>query len=116
MMQQRKRYRIAFEHRIHRQLAAMDARIRDAVVAQCSQGRQAAGIDEAAVVVEDVDVRAEGPDFLAGDQAEGFGGEGLRAAEGGLEDAGEVRFEVALSVEGGGVSFWWVGGGMMGGD
>jgi len=39
----------------------------------------------------------EGRYLLAGDEAEGFGGEGLGAAEGGFENAGEVGFQVALS-------------------
>lgn len=64
------------------------------------EGGEAGGVDEAAVVVQDVDVRAEGPGFLAGDEAEGFGGEGARAAEGGLEGAGEVRFQVGLAMVG----------------
>lgn len=42
-------------------------------MAECGERGQAAGVDEAGVVVEDVDVGAEGPYFLAGDQAEGFG-------------------------------------------
>ena len=88
MVQQSQRHGVALQGRIHRQLAAFDARVRDPVVAEGGQGGEAGGVDEAAVVVEDVDVGAEGPDFLAGEEAEGFGGEGLRAAEGGLEGAG----------------------------
>lgn len=61
---------------------------------ECGQGGEAAGVYETAVVVEDVDVGAEGPYFLARYQAEGLGRQSLRAPEGGLEDAGEVRFEV----------------------
>lgn len=34
----------------------------------------------------------EGRYLLTGDEAEGFGGEGLGAAEGGFENAGEVGF------------------------
>ena len=45
-------------------------------MAEGGEGGEAAGVWEVAVVVEDVDVGAEGPDFLAGDEAEGFGGEG----------------------------------------
>ena len=35
-----------------------------------------------------MDVREEGPDCCAGEEAEGFGGEGEGAAEGGFEEAG----------------------------
>lgn len=100
-MQQRERDGIALPGRriVHSgQFAAPDARVRDAGVPERAQGGEAAGVDEVAVVVEDVDVGAEGPYFLAGDQAEGFGGEGLGAAEGGLEGAGEVGLEVGLAV------------------
>lgn len=67
-------------------------------MAEGAQGGYADGVDEAAVVVEDVDVGAEGPDLLAGDEAEGFGGEGAGAPEGGLEGVGEVGFEVRGAV------------------
>ncbi len=63
-------------------------------MAEGGEGGEAAGVGEAGVVVEDVDVGAEGEDLLAGEEAEGFGGEGLGAAEGGVEEAGEVGFEV----------------------
>jgi hypothetical protein len=48
-------------------------------------------------MVEDVDVSAERPYFLAGYETEGLGGKRLRAAEGGFEDAGEVGFQIRLS-------------------
>lgn len=99
-MQQRERDGIALRRRVVDlgQLAARDARVRDAAVPQRGEGGEAGGVDEAAVVVQDVHVRAQRPGRLAGDEAEGFGGEGARAAEGGLEGAGEVRFEVGLAV------------------
>ena len=58
----------------------------------------AAGVDEAAVVGEDVAGCKEGPDAGAGEEAQGFGGEGGRAADGDFKEAGEVGFEVCLSV------------------
>lgn len=100
VVQQRERDGIALRRRVVDlgQLAARDARVRDAAVPQRGEGGEAGGVDEAAVVVQDVHVRAQRPGRLAGDEAEGFGGEGARAAEGGLEGAGEVRFEVGLAV------------------
>lgn len=47
--------------------------VRAAVVHESSDEGQAAGVNEAAVVVEDVDVGAHVEAFLAGDDAEGFG-------------------------------------------
>lgn len=93
-MEQRERHGVALQRGVDGQFAACDAGVGDPVVAEGGEGGQAAGVDEAAVVVEDVDVGAEGPYFLPGEEAEGFRGEGLRAPEGGLEDAGEVGFEV----------------------
>ena len=57
---------------------------------------------------EDVAGREEGPDAGAGEEAEGFGGEGGGAADGDFEEAGEVGFEVCLSV---GLLVFWVWGG-----
>lgn len=74
MVEQRERDRVALQRGVDGQFAAFDAGVRDAVVAECGEGGEAAGVWEVAVVVEDVDVGAEGPYFLAGDEAEGFGG------------------------------------------
>lgn len=48
-------------------------------------------------MIEDVNVGAERPYFLAGYETEGLGGKRLGAAEGGFEDAGEVGFQIGLS-------------------
>ena len=64
----------------------------------------AAGIEERAVVRQDVAGCEEGPDAGAGEEAERFGGEGGGAADGDFEEAGEVGFEVCLSV-----GFCWFG-------
>lgn len=58
MVQQSQRHRIALQRRVHGQLAAFDARVRDPVVAECGERGEAAGVDEAGVVVEDVNVGA----------------------------------------------------------
>lgn len=69
-----------------------------AVVHQSGDKGQAAGVDEAAVVVEDVHVRAHVEAFLAGDDAEGFGVEGAGSADGLFQDAREEDFGLVLSV------------------
>lgn len=96
-MEQGERDGVPLRGAVDGQLAAFDVRVRDPVVPEGGQGAEAAGVDEVAVVVEHVDVCAQGPYFLAGYEAEGFGGEGLGAAEGGFEGAGEVGFEVGLA-------------------
>lgn len=65
---------------------------------QSGEDGDAAGVDEAAVVGEDVAGCEEGPDAGPGEEAEGFGGQGGGAADGDFEEAGEVGFEVCLSV------------------
>lgn len=77
-------------------------KVRTAVVHQSGDESHAAGVDEAAVVVEDVDVGAHVEAFLAGDDAEGFGVEGAGPADGFLQDAREEDFGLVLS--GGSVS------------
>ena len=98
MVEQGERYGIALRGGVDGQLAAFDAGVRDPVMPECGEGGEAAGVDEAAVVVEDVDVSAEGRHFLPCHQAEGLGRQGLRAPEGGVEDAGQVRFKIRLAV------------------
>ena len=72
--------------------------VRAAVVHERGDERQTAGVDEVAVVVQDVHVGAHVEAFLAGDDAEGFGVEGSGAADGFFEDAGEEDFGLVLSV------------------
>ena len=93
-MEQGERDGVALQGGVDGQLAASYAGVGDPVVPERGEGGEAAGVYEAAVVVEDVDVGAERPHLCPGDEAEGFGRQGLGAPEGGLEDAGEVRFEV----------------------
>lgn len=71
--------------------------VRTAVVHESSYEGQAAGVDEVAVVVQDVHVCAHVEAFLAGDDAEGFGVQGAGAADGFFEDAGEEDFGLVLS-------------------
>lgn len=65
---------------------------------------EAGGVDEVAVVGEDVDVDADGPALLAGDEAEGLGVEGAGAADRLFEEAGDKDFCLgrAVDFEGGG--------------
>jgi len=71
--------------------------VRAAVVHESRHERQAAGVDEVAVVVQDVHVGAHVEALLAGDDAEGFGVEGAGAADGLFQDAGEEDFGLVLS-------------------
>ena len=66
MVEQGERYRIALQGGVDGQFAAFDAGVWDPVVSKGGEGGETAGVDEAAVVVEDVYVGAEGPYFLAG--------------------------------------------------
>lgn len=93
---------------------------------QGGQDADAGGVDEVAVVREDVHVGTDGPDFVAGYQAEGLGVQGCGAPDGFFEDAGEedFRFRGAVGFEVGGghggelggyleeavEAFVWVGG------
>ena len=71
---------------------------------QSSDYSHAAGVEQGAVVREDVAGCEEGPYAGSGEEAEGLGGEGGGAADGNFEESGEVGFEVCLSV-----GFRWFG-------
>ena len=60
--------------------------------------RETRGVDEVAVVVEDVDVGAEVEALRSGDDAEGFCVQGAGATDGFLKEAGEEDFRLVLSV------------------
>lgn len=72
MVQEGERDRVAFERGVDGQVAAFDAGVWDPVVAERGEGAEAAGVDEAAVVVEHVHVGAQGPYLAPRDEAEGF--------------------------------------------
>ena len=66
---------------------ALDLDIRPAEVEECGDESEARSVDDVAVVVEDVDVGAEGEALASGDDAEGFRIQGAGAADGFLQDA-----------------------------
>ena len=68
---------------------AFDFDVGTAVVQECSDEGDTAGVEEVAVVVEDVQVGADVEAFLSRDDAEGFGVEGAGAPDRLLEQAGE---------------------------
>ncbi|GKT53732.1 LOW QUALITY PROTEIN: ADP-ribosylation factor family protein [Colletotrichum tofieldiae] len=72
-------------------------------VAQGGDDGEAGRVGEVSVVGEDVDVGADGPDLLAGDEAEGLGVEGARAADRLFEDARKEDLGLgrAVDLEGG---------------
>lgn len=88
---------------IHRQHPRFHARVGLAEVPQRGDDGDARRVDQVAVMRERMHVDADGPTFLAGHQAEGFGVEGAGAADRLFEEAGEEDFGLgrAVRLEGG---------------
>jgi len=80
---------------------------REAEVPQGSNDGETGGVDEVSIVREDVHVGADTEDGAAGEEAERFGIEGPRAAEGFLEEAREE--ELGFGGGAGGVDGGWHG-------
>lgn len=109
MVQHAQRHRHALADTVDADLAALEhGDVGTAEVAEGGDDGEAGGVEQAAIVREDVQVGAHGPAVGARDDAEGFGVEGGGAADGFFEEAGEEGFGGGLAVgEGGrgGVSF-----------
>lgn len=83
----------ALAHAVDAHLAALEhGDVRAAEVAQGGDDGDARGVEQAAVVRQDVHVGAHGPAFGAGDDAERFRVEGGGASDGFFEEAREERF------------------------
>lgn len=82
---------------MHNHLFAFDGNVGDPVVLEGGEDGDVAGVEEIAVVGEDVAGCDERPDLLASEQTEGLGGEGGRSAEGDFEEAREEGFGFGLS-------------------
>lgn len=76
---------------------ALDGDVRASEVLESGDNGDAGGVDESAVVVEEVDVRAHMPAFLTGDDAEGFRVDGVGAADGFFNEARKEDFLFGLT-------------------
>ncbi len=93
---------------MYNHLLAFDGNVRDPIMLESREHGDVTGVEEIAVVGEDVASCSKRPYFLAGEQAEGLSGEGGGAAEGDFEEAREEGFGFGLSSWG---AVSWVGGG-----
>lgn len=82
---------------MHNHLLAFDGYIRDPVMLKSREHGDVAGVEKVAVVGEDVAGCSKRPYLLAGEQAEGLGGEGGGAAESDFEEAREEGLGFGLS-------------------
>lgn len=74
---------------MHHDLFPSDGSIRYAVVLEGRENGDAAAIEKVAIMGKDMAGCGQGPDFGAGEEAEGFGREGGRTAESDFKEAGQ---------------------------
>lgn len=87
---------------MHSDLLALHRHVGAAEVLEGGDGGEAGSVDEPAIGGENVYVGADGEAGGAGENAEGFGVEGVRASDGFLEEAGEQGFSLILAGRKGG--------------
>lgn len=80
MMQHRQRHWISFLDAVHNHIFTLYGNVGDSTVLEGGEDGDVAGVEEIAAVRENMAGCGQGPDLLAGEQTEGFGGEGGGAA------------------------------------